>query len=90
VDLDETCFRGLGIKTMLEGADEAKVVILETLLRVGETVVVESIRTSVLHPRLEAGNFSHLGHWEGYIPRKNLSSKTVSLATKMPLMAWFE
>lgn len=59
VGQDEASFRALGVKTPLEGADQTKVrVLAETLGRISDSVVKQSIRGSIRHERwkVQAGD----------------------------------
>jgi hypothetical protein len=51
---DKASLRALGVKTPFEGSDQTKVrVLTETLGRVGNGIVEQSIRSSIRHERRE-------------------------------------
>lgn len=56
MDKDEAGFGRGGIQAMFESADQPKVVVLKTPLRVFEAVVEERVRASIFHEGFEPGS----------------------------------
>lgn len=77
VSEDKASLRAGWVKTLLKGTDQTKVGVLHSDIWVLELVVVQRVRASVLHERLETSEAGADGKGEGNGAREGLATESV-------------